>query len=77
MVSMGDGDVMPTKRWVDSWRKAGPRLEEIRRRELRSVNTTQALMNLAGAFESCRLHFKPSPTSGLVAQQRYFKALRP
>lgn len=48
------------KRWVECWKAAGPRLEAIRREELRKVSTQQALMNLAGAFESARLHFSPS-----------------
>ena len=64
------------KRWVETWKKAGPELEAIRRRELREIDTQRALINLADAFESCRLHFTPAPTSGLVEQQAWFKKLR-
>ena len=65
------------KRWVETWKKASPELSAIRRRELREIDTQTALINLAGAFESCRLHFTPTPTSGLVEQQAWFKKLRP
>jgi hypothetical protein len=64
------------KRWVETWKKASPELAAIRRRELREIDTQQALINLADAFESCRLHFTPAPTSGLVEQQAWFKKLR-
>jgi hypothetical protein len=42
-------------------KKPGPELEAIRRRKLREIDTQTALINLADAFESCRLHFPPSP----------------
>ena len=64
------------KRWVETWKKAAPKLEAIRRRELREIDTQAALMNLADAFESCRLHFPLRPSSGLVEQQAWFKKLR-
>jgi hypothetical protein len=65
------------KQWVDTWRRAGKRLAELRRDELRAVDTQQALLTLADAFESCRLQHPPGPTSGLVEQQRLFRRLRP
>jgi hypothetical protein len=65
------------KQWIAAWRRAGARLAELEREELRNVDTQQALMNLACAYESCRLHHPPSPTSGLVEQQRLFRKLRP
>jgi hypothetical protein len=63
-------------RWVETWKRAAPELEAIRRRELREIDTQRALLNLADAFESCRLHFTPPPTSGLVEQQAWFQRLR-
>jgi hypothetical protein len=62
--------------WVARWKAAGPRLAELRQRELESIDTQQALLSLADAFESCRLRFPPEPTSGLVEQQRLFQKLR-
>jgi hypothetical protein len=66
-----------TKRWVETWKRAAPELAAIRRRELQKIDTQAALRNLADAFESCRLHFTPPPTSGLVEQQAWFQRLNP
>ena len=63
-------------KWVRGWQTVGPKLAELRRSELLHTNTVQSLLNLADAFESCRLHNRPSPTSGLVVQQALFKKLR-
>ena len=65
-----------TKLWVETWKRAAPELEAIKRRELQEIDTQKALLNLADAFESCHLHFVPPPTSGLVEQQAWFKQLR-
>lgn len=64
------------RQWVLRWQAAGPKLAELRRRQLPRTDTKQSLLNLADAFESCRLHYRPSPTSGLVIQQRLFARLR-
>jgi hypothetical protein len=69
-------DVTNEKLWVETWKKAGVELSAIKRRELQQIDTQTALMNLADAFESCRLHFTPPPWSGLVEQQAWFKLLR-
>jgi hypothetical protein len=42
--------------WVRRWQAVAPKLAELRRQELPLVDTKQALLNLADAFESCRLH---------------------
>ena len=63
------------QQWVRHWQAAGRKLEELRRQELPLVDTQQALLNLADAFESCRLHSTPAPTSGLVIQQALFQRL--
>lgn len=67
---------MLERRWAAGWRRAGARLRELKRAELRSISTEEALRNLAGAFESCRQHFQPKPGSGLVEQQRWFQKAR-
>jgi hypothetical protein len=59
--------------WVARWKVAGARMEALRLERLRQTDTPQALRNLADAFESCRLHHKPAPTSGLVEQQRWLR----
>lgn len=73
--SMNDRDADRLRQWVQAWEDAGPRLDELRREEIRHTNTQRSLMQLAGAFESCRLHYKPLPTSGLIEQQRWFRRL--
>jgi len=72
---MGQSETDQIRQWVACWQRAGARLEALRREELRRTDTQRALMSLAGAFESCRLHHKPPPTSGLVEQQRWFRRL--
>lgn len=63
------------RQWVECWKRAGARMEELRREELRAVDTQQSLMSLAGAFESSRRLNEPSATSGLIEQQRWFRKL--
>jgi len=62
-------------RWVETWRKAEPALEEQRRGELEALTTPRALAELAAAFEHACRHASPSDSSGLVEQQRYFRQL--
>ena len=64
------------KQWVETWQRAGIELERIRQAELPLVSTSQSLLALAEAYESCRLHFAPQPYSGLVEQQAWFKKYR-
>ena len=64
------------RRWVETWQVAGPRLEDIRRRELRELDTVAAIAKLCGPTD---YHLAPRtarPTSGLVEQQRLFARLR-
>jgi hypothetical protein len=63
--------------WVQTWQRATQPLEALRRAELVALHTTQTLLNLADAFESCRLHSTPLLHSGLVTQQAFFRRLRP
>jgi hypothetical protein len=64
------------RQWVENWKRLGPLLEEIRDRELLSVDTTAAIQALSGLARAARLERPPHPTSGLVEQQRYFRRLR-
>ena len=61
------------KQWVQCWNRAGVQLEQIRQAELPSISTSQSLLNLAEAFESCCRCFSPKPYSGLIDQQAWFK----
>jgi hypothetical protein len=50
-----------TRQWVETWKRAGPELEEIRRREIESADTQEAIHTAA--------QLEPRTTSGLVEQQ--------
>ena len=66
------------RQWVKTWQEAGPRLEAIRRRELRELDTYTAIALLCGPADYRVPPRPPKPTSGLVEQQRVFrKAPRP
>jgi hypothetical protein len=63
------------RRWVETWRRAGPELEEIRRREIEATDTQEAIRQIFGDGGL----IDPSPasaTSGLVEQQALFARLR-
>ena len=62
--------------WVKTWRDAGPRLEAIRRRELRELDTFSAIALLCGSADYHQAPRAPKPTSGLIEQQRLFARLR-
>lgn len=61
--------------WVDTWRRAGAELAEIRRHEIETADTQEAVRQLFGTegyFDSCPLR----TTSGLVEQQALFARFR-
>jgi hypothetical protein len=63
------------KRWVDTWKKAGPELERIREEEIRNENTIRAFEIFTGMALLATRNFPPEPNSGLVEQQRWFMKL--
>ena len=65
------------RRWALGWNETAQVLVRMKKSELQRTNTSVALQRLARAFESCRIHFKPSADSGLVEQQRWFGKLGP
>ena len=65
------------RRWVETWRRAGRELDEIRRREIESADTQAAIEQIFGsAPEDSFPDAAPRPTSGLVEQQAWFAKLR-
>jgi hypothetical protein len=60
--------------WVETWRRAGQELDEIRRREIEATDTTEAIRQLFGA--AWPLNIPPRTSSGLVEQQAWFARLR-
>lgn len=64
------------RRWVKTWQGAGPRLEAIRRVELRALNAYDAIALLCGVADYTVPPRAPKPSSGLVEQQRLFARMR-
>ena len=60
------------RRWVKTWQQAGPRLERVRREELRRLDPQRAIALLCGEADYTVPPRAPRPTSGLVEQQRWF-----
>ena len=63
------------RRWVDTWRQAGQELDDVRRRELESIDTQEAIRQLFGDGDYVD-DSPPKVTSGLVEQQAWFAKLR-
>ena len=78
-VEMSDPQASPDRelmgQWADTWRRAAPELDEVRRREIESANTQEAIRQLFGTGESFHDPF-PQANSGLVEQQAWFARLR-
>lgn len=64
------------RRWVKTWQEAAPRLEAIRHRELRELDAFTAISWLCGPANYHAGARAPTPTSGLIEQQRLFSQLR-
>lgn len=60
------------KRWVQAWAEAGAFMEQLRRDELRQLDTYKTIALLCGPADYHQPPFAPKPTSGLVEQQRLF-----
>ena len=64
------------RRSVEAWREAGPKLEAIRRREIREADNLQMLAVLEGAFNHALRTMPARESSGLVEMQKWFAKLR-
>ena len=64
------------RRWVKTWQDAAPRLEAIRRQELRQLDPYTAISWLCGPANYREGPRAPKPTSGLIEQQRLFQKMR-
>ena len=64
------------RRWVETWRRAGPALEAVRLRELREDDYEANLPTLDAMLTWACEHAEPRATSGLVEQQRWFMKIR-
>jgi len=65
------------KRWVSAWDGAGKAMEELRREQLRQLDSLATIALLCGPADYTVPPRAPKPYSGLVEQQRWFmKAAR-
>jgi hypothetical protein len=63
------------RRWAETWERVGRELEAIRRREIESVDTQEAIRQIFGSGPLID-NAPPRTTSGLVEQQKWFARLR-
>lgn len=64
------------RQWAQAWQRAVARMAQLRAEELPQVDTQQALLQLADAFEAAWRQVPPAPWSGLIERQRWFAKLR-
>jgi hypothetical protein len=61
--------------WVRNWQVVGPRLEQLRRQEIRNANTQEAIKQFDLAFQAALRNTPHRQTSGLVEFQRPLRKL--
>jgi hypothetical protein len=61
------------KRWLETWRLVNECLERIRRKEIRELDTYQAILDLCYSTDYSKPPYAPKPWSGLVELQQWFK----
>ena len=64
------------RRWVETWKQAGPELEAILRKQIENIDVQKELAVLEDAFNYAVHNAHPEPTSGLVEMQDWFAKLR-
>lgn len=64
------------RRWVETWKQAGPELEEFRREEIARIDPVEALASLEELFNHAVRSLPPRESSGMVEMQRLFAKLR-
>jgi hypothetical protein len=64
------------RRWVETWKEAGPELEAIRRKEIREADNLKVLALLESAFNHAIRTLPPRESSGMVEMQKGFAKLR-
>lgn len=67
---MTDDDKQQLQAWLEHWRKVGPKLEAIRREELRRFDFQANRSQVASLFELGVKHGPRRTSSGLVELQR-------
>ena len=73
---MALSDEEKNRRWVETWKRAGPELERIKREELRNFRYEDHIETINALIGSALKVGTPRTTTGLVEQQRLFGKLR-
>ena len=73
---MHDTDQKRLRQHVQRWKHAGPKLVEIKRRELRAFDYATNRDLIDGMLQWACEHAQPRWSTGLVEQQRHFMKLR-
>ncbi|MEO8024848.1 MAG: hypothetical protein ABI823_00160 [Bryobacteraceae bacterium] len=73
---MDDVEREQIRQWAAAWKRVAPQLEEIKRRELRDIDTMEALAALEPAFNHATRTLPPRESSGLIEMQRLFAKIR-
>lgn len=64
------------RRWVETWQRAGARLEALERERLRNFRYEDHMAEIDALLEIACRFAQPRSSSGLVEQQRLFAKLR-
>jgi hypothetical protein len=64
------------REWARTWKTAARELEAIRRAEIKSAETSTAIVALDDAFRSMLASRSTRPSSGFVEMQTFFRRLR-
>ena len=67
---------MTLKQWAHHWKEASEKLSEVRAKDIRSIQTKEAILSFNKAFSSVILKENPKSTSGLVELQKIFRKLK-
>ena len=73
---MTDKEKKMMKKWVETWKRAGPILEEIRKEELSNFDYRKNKHIIDEMLQWTIDHAEPRMSSGLVEQQRWFMKLK-
>ncbi len=63
------------RKWVQTWKEAGPELEAIRQQEVREADNVVALAQMGCLFDHATRSQPPRESSGLIEMQRLFAKL--
>jgi hypothetical protein len=61
--------------WVNNWKETGKVMDELRRKEYKTINITNEILSLSDASEAAIKMYPPTATSGMIEMQRYFMKL--